>query len=115
MRALLPPHRVHCRLLDHTIHRRSEQLKLGSLLGLYDVLRECAGLLLGFRQIVEQSATVFRLHLCAGLSAASIVEEIKRRIGGLTVYYRVAFHADPAHDLAMVYAARGTAIAYRDI
>ena len=49
------------------------------------------------------------------LRAASIVEEIKRRIGGLTVYYRVAFHADAAHDLAMVYAARGTSIAYRDI
>ena len=60
-------HRVHRKLLHHAVNRRSKQLKLGSFLGLYDILREAAGLLLGLCQIVEQGAAVFRLNLCPGL------------------------------------------------
>ena len=46
------------KLLHHAVHRRRQFLQTGALLRLDDVLRETRRLLLGFGEVVEQTALV---------------------------------------------------------
>ena len=63
-------------LLHDAVDRRGQQLQLGALLGLDQVLRQAGRLLFGLAELVEQGAAIFGLGLRARLD-----ERRDRRLG----------------------------------